>query len=203
MRRFASEKRAVTLTRTVYEIRHNRQPAAKATGTTVPAKPPRVEPGGALQTFTPATRRDYTTSTEGVNYRGQPEVSGHEKGSLGERDVSALGRRRSGPTFVVGPRRATGRDLPLRPDHRPGYPPLHLLLWRELASWGACGGLLRHSAQRRKGTPHDLLHLGHHPQAAPHRHRGRSQDDLQPLRRRRRGGAHPHALGDIISAGPE
>ena len=51
--------------------------------------------------------------------------------------------------------------------------PADLLLRGELASWGASGRLLRHPAQQREGTPHDLLHLGHVAQASSQGHGGR------------------------------
>ena len=73
--------------------------------------------------------------------------------------------------------------------------PGHLLLRGQLASWRAGGRLLRHPAQRPEGTPHDLLHLGYVARTAPEGHGGRSQDDLQPLRRRGDREPHPHAVG--------
>ncbi len=98
------------------------------------------------------------------------------------------------PTSVVEPGGAEGRHLPLRRDHRPGDRPAHLLLRSQLAPGRAGGRLLRHSAQQRDGTPHDLLHLGHVASASPQGDCRRPPHVSQRFGGEGEGGAHPHAL---------
>ena len=104
-------------------------------------------------------------------------------------------RNSSGSAFMVELGGAEARHLSLRRDHRLGDCSPHLLLRSKLASWRACGRVLRYSAQQQDGTSHHLSIWDTSPQLKPKV----TAADPKTLHNRFGGegtGAHTHMIWD-------